>query len=77
MNPYQFEVSCSVCGESGMGTIRAAGASWMGGAVHRDPQVCRDNLRRQREKIERDKAAMLKSQDSASAACSWSDENGR
>lgn len=53
MNPYQFEVCCSICGEPGMATYRTAGASWIQGNTicHSDPGVCKDNLaRKKREK---------------------------
>jgi hypothetical protein len=47
MNPYQFEVVCDLCGESGVGTQRTAAAAWMANSriYHTDPQVCDENLK--------------------------------
>lgn len=53
MNPYQFEVKCDVCGKGGMTTLRAASNRWLGGKLrHSDPEVCAENLRRERERLE-------------------------
>jgi hypothetical protein len=54
MNPYQFPVTCEVCGGEGMGTFRTAGAAWRRGSfiTHNNPAVCRDNLDRERRKME-------------------------
>lgn len=45
-------VTCTVCGEPGVGTIETSGASWIKGNVieHRDPKVCANNLKRKLDK---------------------------
>lgn len=55
MNPYQFPVTCDVCGGEGVGTIQTAGAAWLADSQirHRDPRVCAENLRQQRKELER------------------------
>lgn len=61
MNPFQFEVTCEVCGEPGMGTIRCLSAGWMadGSQVrHVDPGVCAANLERKRVALERREAEL-------------------
>lgn len=44
MNPYQFKVTCSVCGGQGMGTIGTAAAGWTSAGLitHISPSICRD-----------------------------------
>lgn len=39
MNPYIFETFCEVCGGRGMATIDS-----VYGGVHKDPNICRQNL---------------------------------
>lgn len=60
MNPYQFEVTCDVCGEPGMGDSRASAAQWLAGSQvrHTDPRVCAMNLERKRLKLEKREAAL-------------------
>ncbi len=54
MNPYQFPVTCEVCGEEAMGTIQTSAAAWQGATIyHRDPRVCADNLAYRRESMAR------------------------
>lgn len=62
MNPYQFEVTCDVCGEGGMGTSRCAAASWLEGCSvrHQDPGVCADNLARKKAALDRREAELTK-----------------
>jgi hypothetical protein len=59
MNPYQWPVTCSICGEEGVGTYRTAGEAWISGSIifHKDPRVCRENIeaRERREKAKHDK----------------------
>jgi len=51
MKLYTHECVCDVCGEPGLCRPRDAGTQWLGGTLrHSDPQVCADNLRRQRER---------------------------
>lgn len=53
MKVYTEEVTCTVCGGTGMARPRDAVAEWFGGEiVHNDPRVCADNLRYQRRKLE-------------------------
>ncbi len=48
MNPYIYEVCCSVCGGPGMAHARDIGKDWTGSEfVHSDPRVCRDFLDRE------------------------------
>lgn len=56
MNPYQMPVTCAVCGEEGMAWA-GRGHPWIDKFVHSNPAVCRDNLRREREKLEAEKKA--------------------
>jgi len=51
MRIHTHEVTCSICGETGVATARVAAAEWFVGneIAHRDPRVCRDALRRQRD----------------------------
>lgn len=59
MNPYVVEVVCDVCGEGGMCRPRDAAAQWYGeGLRHTDPEVCARNLRRQRKRLEAEKAKL-------------------
>lgn len=51
LSKYQHKVTCSLCGEEGVGTSDCVVAEWTGGFVyHQDPRVCHDNLERQKEK---------------------------
>jgi hypothetical protein len=52
-----FAVNCDVCGGEGAADIRTSAAAWDAYATvaHVDPSVCRDNLRREREELERDR----------------------
>lgn len=59
MNPYIIPTTCSVCGEEGMMHACDAGMDWIYGARHRDPAVCAENLRRQRERLNREKKDIL------------------
>ena len=54
MNPYQFKVTCDVCGGEGVGTIRTSAAAWDARSTiaHTDPRVCRDELARRRREID-------------------------
>lgn len=58
MNPYQFEVTCDVCGEPGMGTHRTMAAEWITGVRHSDPGVCASNLTRRKANLDRREAAL-------------------
>lgn len=51
MNPYQMPVTCAVCGGEGM-AIPGRGHPWVDRFTHNDPETCRDNLARQKRKIE-------------------------
>jgi len=49
LDPYQFPVTCAVCGEEGVATIDGAASRWSGGTLrHTDPQVCANNLARRK-----------------------------
>jgi len=50
MKIYTEPCTCSVCGGDGMARI---GTWTWGELVHVDPAVCAENLRRQREDLER------------------------
>lgn len=62
MNIYQFPVTCDICGGEGMGTYRTAGAAWdtRSTITHIDPRVCRDNLDRERRRVERERREWLR-----------------
>ena len=55
MNPYQWDVSCDICGEPGKGTFDAAEAAWLpGGIIYCENQFsCAANVKRRSE--EKDK----------------------
>lgn len=56
MNPFTEEVTCDVCGGDGVATMQDSCSRWVGGRIrHRDPQVCADNLYREREADKRRK----------------------
>jgi hypothetical protein len=45
MNPFTYEVSCSVCGGPGVAHARDTGKDWLGVEfTHRDPRVCQSYL---------------------------------
>lgn len=44
MNPFQFEVCCSICGGPGVATSRGAAAEWLGSVAHSNPAVCQQYL---------------------------------
>lgn len=47
-------VICDVCGGKGMATVRDAADLWRGATVrHTDPSICADNLRRERDRLEK------------------------
>jgi len=59
MNPYQFPVTCYICGGEGAGPTDAINAMWGANKnllrkgfveriVHKNPEVCRDFLERKR-----------------------------
>ena len=50
---------CSVCGESGMLHASNLGADWLGDVRHRDPAVCAENLRMEKQRVERDRKPKL------------------
>lgn len=50
MKRIDFILACSVCGEDGFGDIECAVEAWLGGVVHTNRNVCRDNLARKRKK---------------------------
>lgn len=51
---YEEEVTCDVCGGKGVAAPRDAASRWLGGKLrHTDPQVCADNLRKERKRLER------------------------
>lgn len=60
MNPFQFPVTCTVCGGEGMGTAETAGASWFADTEihHSDPRVCASNLRKKKRDLERREEAL-------------------
>lgn len=65
MNPYIFPVCCDVCGEEGMARPCDAGAAFLGGIRHSDPEICANNLRIKARKLEeREKALKEKEQES-------------
>jgi len=51
--PTPFEVTCDICGGTGLGSIRTTGASWDTNKqiVHNNPEVCRDVLARKAEAL--------------------------
>lgn len=51
MNPYKFPVICAICGGEGLGTIDTAVHSWIGDSVHKNPNVCRENLARKAKEL--------------------------
>lgn len=55
MNPYQFEVTCDICGGTGMGTIRTSAAAWDRNrrVVHQDPDICRYYLDKQKKELDK------------------------
>ena len=52
MNPYIIPSRCSVCGEEGMLHASDLGTDWFNPVRHRDPEVCAENLARQRRNEE-------------------------
>ena len=50
MKPYQFKVTCSVCGETGVAVGRTAAGEWIEGShvMHRDPSICAGVLARKK-----------------------------
>jgi hypothetical protein len=56
---YVEPVACSVCGEKGLARAGEGHKIWFGGTFrHTDPEVCADNLRRQRRELEREREAL-------------------
>jgi hypothetical protein len=59
MNPYQYPLSCDVCGGPGVGTSSANYAAWrpinkwgyVSTITHRDPSVCQYYLSRKRAEL--------------------------
>jgi hypothetical protein len=43
MNPFIYPATCSVCGSDGVTADPMAG--WLSETVHRDPRVCRANIK--------------------------------
>lgn len=58
MKRYGLPVTCDICGGEGVGDIKVAVAAWVGGVVHRDPDICRDNLLIMRRKLDKMKKEM-------------------
>lgn len=57
-------ITCEVCGEEGHALTGTGYKAWLGGKFyHKDPRVCADNLRRQREKLERERASQEEDDD--------------
>lgn len=62
MNPYVYEVSCEVCGGTGMARPCDAAAAWTTGVHHSNPEVCAMYLEEKARKLaEREKALAEKS----------------
>ena len=53
MKIYTEPVTCSVCGGPGLARADHLWANWLGLVQHIDPIVCAENLRHQREELER------------------------
>jgi len=52
-----FETCCSICGGTGVSTMRDAAAEWTGARlVHDDPEICRINLERRAKALEEKEA---------------------
>lgn len=56
MKVYTIACVCDVCGEEGV--ARPSEASWFGGMVHRNPDVCRAVLERRRREVEKRERAL-------------------
>lgn len=53
-DPHIIKTTCAICGGTGRSTIADAGGIWLGrDVVHVDPEVCRDELRRQKAELDR------------------------
>ena len=60
MKRYEFPVTCDICGCDGVGDINVATHAWVGGVVHTNPDVCRENLLIMRRKLDAQKAKLEK-----------------
>lgn len=60
MNPYQFDVTCDVCGGPAVGTFQTATAAWSTDSFiqHRDPRVCADYLAQRKRELDRREAEL-------------------
>lgn len=45
---YQFSTTCEICGEKAYGT---SPPSWLNRYVHRDKEICAQNVKRQKENL--------------------------
>lgn len=63
MNPYQFPVTCDVCGGEGVGTSRTNAAAWDARStiVHTNPADCRYYLDKKRRELEKQIEQMAES----------------
>lgn len=57
MKSRVHEVTCSICGGTGVGDMHAVAAEWIAGreVVHADPRICYENLRIKAEQMEAEK----------------------
>ena len=55
VNPYQFDVTCDICGGLGVGTINTAAAAWDTDAEvrHINPNDCRQYLKQRAQELEK------------------------
>jgi len=54
MKQPMFDVTCEICGGTGLGTIKTAAAAWDSNqrVSHSDPDVCRMNLARRAKQLD-------------------------
>ena len=60
MNRYILPCVCSVCGEEGVMSAGEAGMDWFYDYRHTNPQICADNLRYERQRLEKLKKEAVK-----------------
>lgn len=51
MKTHYMEAQCQICGELGPATVKTAAAQWIVGntVVHTDPQICIQNLNKNKK----------------------------
>ena len=54
MNPYPFELTCSICGGKGVSNGTTVSAAYMGNEVrHSNKKICENNLKRKKQELEK------------------------